>query len=567
MQTMQQRNPSKIFLHILRLLALYVGLLLLLLIFSSALTYVSLKQASNYQLSQAAASAKTAKRSLGLANILSLNQSATLRAWKESLLIVEESPSLQTQLQQSLTALTNSENLLIDPQVIESLNRINRSLQNLNTAANQSRLIKQTVGTSRLKQLEAVTHQLPIVIQLAEQISSQDLNWTLLLKNNEELRAGGGFIGSIASFSTHSGQITEPTFYDVYDLSNRVERLTQPPVGVGKYLSEDKGFALTDANWEADFTQAAPTILSFINQSELPKTDLLVAINLSLIQDLLKVTGPVKLIDSDQEVTAQNVSHLARQDRLNFFAGDKQKKLFLNQLYQSLKHELPNLDNSQQLKLMGLIFTSVKQKQIMLYSVNPETQLLLLELDAAGAINHPTDFFLYLPESNVGINKANQGISRSISASIQPELLTIDLTFFNDNLPLSEIEKQAIQDNPDLNQADHLGYINYQRLITDFPFDQIKISCNETEIDPEEMTQIKTQGGTAFQTGFLLTVAEQNSTKCKISLIPKTAINSDQTWTIIKQPGLPLTDYHLYFFEEELKFTLSQDISIGQTDL
>ena len=322
--------------------------------------------------------------------------------------------------------------------------------------------------------------------------------------------------------------------------------------------------ALTDANWEADFTQSAPVILSFIDQSELPTTDVLVNINLNLIQDLLKITGHIQLIDSQKTVTSQNLSTLAREDRLNFFSGDKQKKMFLTQLYQSLIEQLPKLDQGQQFRLLQLLATSFDQKQLIFYSPDQNTQQIFSKLGVTGAINYQTDYVLYLLESNVGINKANQGISRQINLKFQPTSLLIELNYENSNLPLSDNEKELIRSNPVLKQSDHLGYVNYQRLIIDLAIDQTQIICNGEAINPDEISSITTQQGKATQIGFLFTVTEQSKTSCIITIQPKTPLRSNQSWTIIKQPGLPLTRYHLTYFGKDEVFHLDQDKIIGE---
>lgn len=544
----------------LKLIMGYVGLTAMLTAVSLVLTFFSLRRVSQLEFKDGARIASFGRQTLRATDLLLFNQLSLMQAWKETLLIVEEIPQIQGNLEQSLLTAQINQTSLVSPELIQSLNQVNRSVQIIHSFVNDSPLVISMIGDPTTRQLNEVADLLPGFIQMMEKIAGEDINWVILLKNNEELRAGGGFIGSIVSLSTYQGEMSEPVFYDVYDLSNRIQPLSQPPVGVGKYLSEGKGLALTDANWEADFTQSSPIILELLDQTQLPKTDVLIAVNLSLIQDLLKIIGPLKLIDTDQEVNAQNLSYLARQNRLNFFAGDKQKKMFLSQLYQTLKLDLGDLESSEQFRLIGLLLKAIEQKQVLAYSPDSKTQNLIHNVGASGAIDYESDYFLYLVESNVGINKANQAISRSVMIEFQPETVKAVIDFDNNNLPLSTQEKEAIQSNPDLNQADHLGYVNYQRVVTNLPFEKVQIGCNGDSIEPEEISQIKVKQGFASQIGFLLTVAEQNKTSCSVIIKPSILIKPNQSVTVVRQPGLPSTEYLVQFFDQELKFTLKQDI-------
>ncbi|KUK79001.1 MAG: hypothetical protein XD95_0670, partial [Microgenomates bacterium 39_7] len=556
---------QKVLSYFLRTLMVFFAILILCIVLAATLTLHSFSSAKRYELGKATSYTKIARYPLEIANLLTLNRWDSLQAWKEGLLIVEEVSSLQNQINQSMQSFASGESQILTDENVNSLRKINQSMQSFLQAIDQSLIISRLLGKARINQIKTASPQLSEAINLFEIINTDELNWVFLLNNSDELRASGGFVGSLASATTTRGNIQNNlVFYDIYDLSNRIDRLEEAPIGVSKYLSEGKGLALTDANWEVDFTQSAKTLLSFLNQSELPSTDILVSLNLNLIQDLLKITGPIKLIDSQKVVSSQNLSTLAREDRLNFFQGDKQKKMFLTQLYQSLIQKLPELDQAQQLKLLKLLTKSFQQKQMIFYSPHPEIQQIFLEANISGAIDYQTDFFLYLLESNVGINKANQEVLRQVNLKFQPDSLLVKLEFENNNLPLSEQEKKLIEANPDLKQADHLGYVNYQRIVVNFPLNQAQIICNGDTIEPDETTRINTLQGEATQVGFLLTVGEQDKTDCVITLQPKTPFQPTQTWTVIKQPGLPITRYQLDYFSQETSFDLNQDIRISK---
>jgi len=553
------KKHNRAILHAVAIYFLLLGTSLLVALFFSTLTYSSIKK---QQLSSASSRSKIAIFPLTIARALTLDQWKLLKMWKLGLELIPQVNELKIQLEQTFK-IANQETVIFQPKTTQAIEGFSSSYSDFYKQFLQCGLAQKILQQNQKDQLKKVNDILPQISWLSNHLINNELKILFLLQNSDELRAGGGFVGSMATMSLMHGQLNQPVFYDVYDLANRTEGLSNPPIGVSQYLSSGKNLSLTDANWEADFSQSAQNFLKIISQTELPKIDTVVGISLNSIASILEATGPIMLHDSNQLVYADNLAELARKDREDFFAGDKRKKMFLNELFTALKLKMTQLTFKQQLQLLEKIFNNIQQKNILFYSTDSQLQQLIVNQQAGGTINFESDFFLYLLESNVGINKANKNIIRDVQLNFSPHLITITIEYFNKNQPLSDQQIAIIENNSDLLQAKHMGYINYQRIVTNLPIKQTQVLCGTKEKEIEENSKIQTWGGVANQIGFLTTTQEMSSTRCIVNLQPETELSPYHTWTVVRQPGLPPTKYKIFFFDNLSELTLQKNEKIG----
>lgn len=482
----------------------------------------------------------------------------TVDMWRQSLGIIQSGVDIKQVMRDVTTIDPQINQKNFTPTGLVTLEKLQQAVMIIYQWA-QATSFRQKILGSKFNQLSQLNDALPMVVTLYRLGLDQSVEVLFLLQNSDELRASGGFIGSLAWIKIDQQKITEPQFYDVYDLANRAPYLQPAPVGVNNYLSSGKGLTLADANWEAEFSQNGRNIQRFFDKLEVPQPDVVVAVNQSLIEELLVVLGPIELPNSQQTVYADNFAELARHSRSDFFAGDKQKKFFFQEFFTNLKLKMAELSFQQWLELSQTLATQIQQKQLLIYSSIPSIQEIASAYHLDGNLTTQSDYYLYLLESNVGINKANRAISRQVTLSFNQTVIKVHLDFFNDNQPLSETEKENLQQNQDLSQAAHLGYINYQRLITNLPLAQAQLICNGQPIEIQECTTLDTTQGEATQLGFLITTPEQTSTHCVIQLQAQQSLSPTQSWTIIRQPGLPPTFYRSDFFGHTDETVLTQD--------
>lgn len=134
----------------------------------------------------------------------------------------------------------------------------------------------------------------------------------VLNQNRDELRAGGGFPGSVGVMDLYRGRVTNFELKDVYWFDWRLYPYREPaPEGINR-LSDNDGkmvvFALRDANYFPSFLESARKIDFFFQKAGQGSLDAVVGINQGVIVDLLKVTGPVYLQEIGRSIGAEDFS-------------------------------------------------------------------------------------------------------------------------------------------------------------------------------------------------------------------------------------------------------------------
>jgi len=502
--------------------------------FTTSLIMISLKKTNFKQASKIASfSLPVAK----LQNLITLKSLPPLRLQEAGLKTIISGSQLASHTQQLAIDFHQGKTLDFN-QIQPCLNQLEKDITELNQATQSCWLLK-NLAADNLQQLDqGLTVLKSFNLALKQKPNQKYIIW---LQNNDELRASGGFLGSVAVIELKNYQLAPFTFYDIYDLAGQVEHPLPAPEPVKKYLSGGQGMNLTDCNWSANFPTNAEKFLQLLQQTDLQTANGIIAINLDLLEKILQITGPILVPDFQQHLTADNFAQLAREQRSDFFPGDKQKKMFLEQAFSYLMIKLGQLNQAQQIALGKLIYDQLNSGEILLYSSTNQIQQNLQKLGWAGVLQPPADNnWLYLVSSNVGINKANKNVSLKYDLTAKKNnLATLKLTFHNDNRPLNPEEKQAIQDNPHLQSANHLGYVNFQRILTQADNKVTQVKCDGENIELEQNQVLQLDNGMPVrEVGFLVLVPEKTKKTCEIEI----KAQNSQKWEVQTQPGIILSN-------------------------
>lgn len=453
---------------------------------------------------------------------------------------------------QNLFSTNQAEQQQQTTQLKADLHQLDQVLTKFNQQASQS-WIAQKIIASKQAQLDLA----PDLLTIAQKILTGKQTYVLLFQNSEELRATGGFLGSYAKIELQDGQLLNFKIEDIYVPDGQFGWFIEAPAGAKEYLSGGDGLRLRDANWHPDFPTSAQQILTYLAFGKEAGIDGVIGINLPIITEILTVTGPIYLHDYDQTITQNNFSDIARADRGQFFPGSVQKQHFLATFFNQLLIELQNLDQAQQQLLAEKIIASAVKKDLQFFSHDQELQLLFEKLKIAGQLEKKEGAgYLMLVESNVGINKANQHLDRAVNLEIKDNSSLIEITFVNRNLPPTTKNK-----NP--HEADHLGYVNYQRVILAPTTNIARISFDDQEIANWDEELIANSNGESFkQVGFLITIPERATKKLSIEL-SNSDFDQQSALFIQKQAGLSKVPYHFNYYGEIFSLDLEKDTLVN----
>lgn len=264
------------------------------------------------------------------------------------------------------------------------------------------------------------------ISQILPSVLAEDSQKTylVLLQNNAELRPTGGFIGSVALVTLKNGRLEDFKVEDVYEIDGQLNGFVTPPEEIVQYLEEEQWF-LRDVNWSADFPEVAKRAGWFVDKALGVNPDGVIGINLLVIEDLLRVTGPIELVDYDEIITADNLLERAQlHSELNFFPGSNQKKDFLSSVANQLLNEI-FYKPTNKTALARSLLKQAETAQLLVSFNNEADAQVFADLGWDGDVLTPpcpavfgaddciVDTIMQV-EANVGVNKANTYVEREV---------------------------------------------------------------------------------------------------------------------------------------------------------
>jgi hypothetical protein len=378
------------------------------------------------------------------------------------------------------------------------------------------------------------------LIEVASLIEKERIDgkkYLLIFQNSDEIRATGGFMGSYAVLDFSKDNPLEINIRDIYDPSG-ISKRKSAPVGHDQFLSGGEGMALHDANWDPDFPKSAKDILWFFEniESDPQFYDGVIAINFSSIEKVVGWLGEIYLPDEGEFVSAYELADVLRSDRSEFFAGSKQKTQQLSAFQTALMLKFDSLSMSEKVSFAKNFLASRTIEEIQFFSKSQNIEEGFEKLNLAGNLNSylPSELFIFPVESNVGVNKANRWIARSIKTEKNEELLRITTTF-NNHATISDRPEVDLS-NKDYETASHLGYVNYYRFITSPNLELISVKSGIDVLNSWDKERIIATNGLEYiQYGFLVVVPESTQKEVFLDFV----VSGDgENLTLQEQAGL-----------------------------
>jgi len=352
--------------------------------------------------------------------------------------------------------------------------------------------------------------------------SNKPTTYLILLGNDTEARANGGFAGSYAKITTNNPKLTSlrdsypnqkpclpagrnpspldrhaplvmtvpalsVSFHDIYVPNGQLEGYVKPPDAIQQAFGHGT-WELANADYEPHFPTAASSIRWFLEKGKETNPDILGIINLSTIKKVFNIVGEIKL-DDDTTITPDNLYlYLQGKAELNFFPGSTQKADALHEVGNATLNKLKSLPLTKKIKIAKEIYKDLQNQNIVLNSTNLNFQKFLESKKWAGEYIPPIegDFF-GLVELNLGANKANQYVTRqtthviasSPSSSLREGTPTWQSIQINHQITV-DFQNTSPEANPNPPLYYGGNYISFLRFY--LPVNATDIEINHTEI-------------------------------------------------------------------------------------
>ena len=331
--------------------------------------------------------------------------------------------------------------------------------------------------------------------------------WMVLFQNEHEIRPSGGFIGSFGILSFENGKLLNLEVSDVYNADGQLKGHVEPPQPIKDYLGEASWY-MRDANWQANFPDAAKDILWFLDKETGRKADGVIGIDLAVAKGLLGVTGEIYLTDFKEKVNKDNLYEQAEfYSEQKFFPGSREKQNFLGALSKQIFEEIKSMPLQKQLELVKVFFDLADRNEIQIATNEKQSMKIMADLGWDGSMyeggcakDSCLADYLYIVEANLGVNKANYFLYRNIEQVVEIS-----------NSSVARVIKINYQNTAKSSNWPGGDYKNYVRVYVPAEVNLSSISVYDTDnpgtktiLGANEMT-VKTVGSKR-EIGFLLTV-------------------------------------------------------------
>lgn len=233
--------------------------------------------------------------------------------------------------------------------------------------------------------------------------------YLLLIQNNHELRATGGFIGTYGLLELGGGKF-DLKIDGIYNPDGQFRDNIIPPKPLQKITA---AWTLHDSNWWADFPTSARQAMRFFEQTGNPTVDGVVAIDPEILAVLLAITGPIEL--PEYGVTVDSGNYLPILQESVEVKYDKEantpKKIIGDLGVEIMKRLLVNpIEKSDEL-VAGML-ELLAERHIQLYSTNAKAEADIQMLGWGGETKDTSFDYLRVVHSNINGYKTDGVMER-----------------------------------------------------------------------------------------------------------------------------------------------------------
>jgi len=242
--------------------------------------------------------------------------------------------------------------------------------------------------------------------------------YLVLVQNEDELRATGGFISGVAQVTVEGGDLLGVSFDDSYAVDDLSNPYPEPPAALRETMQTDL-WLFRDSNWSPDFPSSARTAIQLYAIGRGVEANGVIALDQEAIRLLVGPLGPLTVADWPEVVTGDNVIQAAQQA---WAPGEEitgewwlHRKDFMAGLLEAALRRLRQEPEQIRVADLALAFLqSLRQKHLLIYLEDEEAATVLSQAGWDGALRATSGDSLLVVDSNVGFNKVNAVVEESL---------------------------------------------------------------------------------------------------------------------------------------------------------
>lgn len=281
--------------------------------------------------------------------------------------------------------------------------------------------------------------------------------YLVLLQNESEMRATGGWLTSYGIIGVEGGQIREIYVDDIYnaDGSLRIKNKKYAPPKSMKDALEINEWSFSLANWYPNLGETHLLVETFTKDLGIGNNiDGVITIDVSFLQKLLSKWGGIEVPGEDSIVTSDNVYTKIFEMHNNFVPGSTQKTTFLANLANEIVKKILSMKIGEMVALGDVFSSSFDEKHIQATFSNFDALNFFSSRNWAGSLDSRYNSAPAAIDWNWGGNKANLFLDKNYVLNVN--VLNKDSIAFEYSL---SVENKSVSD-----KYPYGDYKNYQRI-------------------------------------------------------------------------------------------------------
>lgn len=334
----------------------------------------------------------------------------------------------------------------------------------------QTKTVSSLVGKGliKLSSLRGVVGYTDRLLTLYPRIAGfrKKQTYLVLLQNSMELRPTGGFIGSLLVLTFVDGKVESMDVQDVYTADGQLKGHVDPPLPIREIIGQEHWY-LRDSNWDPDFAVSGAAAAWFYEKELGQSVDGVIAVSLPMVTQLLRVTGPIELLDFNERISESNFfAKSLLYTETDFFPGSTQKKDFLGALISAVLTRVTTDASLSAGGLLSVLTQSIQSRDLQFYFPDAELESLVSQWGWNGGVQIQGCQAPYkevgcvgdgaaVVDANLSINKSNFFVTKEAVSQV----------VISENGDISHMLTMNIHNAAHAQENGGGGYQSYMRLL------------------------------------------------------------------------------------------------------
>ncbi len=230
--------------------------------------------------------------------------------------------------------------------------------------------------------------------------------YLVIMQNQNEIRATGGFIGATLELPISNGVLGDLRYVDssLVDIPPLINNPAAPEpifwyLWIGRLL-------FRDANWNPDFPHSAETLIDMYEHGRSVALDGAVSATKLLAFDLVDIVGGVEVAGVDERITSE-LAYVYSEGLLPYVCQEhhvsfKGRHCFDEDLVASLVEDLRRgLGESGRARLVDVVTSHLQSKNVLVYLHDEKAQEIIVSHGWAGQVGAPSQDMLMVLDSSL----------------------------------------------------------------------------------------------------------------------------------------------------------------------